>query len=89
MASEWTICIVCGEQLADCKCTVDELRERVNGLAHILVSFAKLVDRYNPAAINVATSILKQYEADQEKMAEEYDFSDAKRGPIERPKEGE
>lgn len=70
-AGEPQSCCVCGEDIVVCECSVPELREMLNGLGNILVEFAKLVAGYSPAAINVAHTIVAQYEKDQEEMKNE------------------
>lgn len=64
-------CIVCGEKDRDeCPCTKEELLDRVEGLANLMISFATLVSTYSPMAINVANDMLKQHKEDQANMKE-------------------
>jgi len=68
MATNDPICIVCGVSHKECKCTVEELRERVEGLANLMVGFARLVKDVSPLALRVAEKVLTQYKEDQERM---------------------
>ena len=68
LPTENPICVVCGKSYEECKCTVEELRERVEGLANLMVGFARLVKDVSPLALRVAEKVLTQYKEDQERM---------------------
>lgn len=71
LTTESPMCCVCGKPHDECKCTVEELRERVEGLANLMVGFARLVRDVSPLALQVAERVLAQYDEDQEAMKDE------------------